>query len=400
MAFKFNYAYIAKLYKVSKPTVSSWAKGATEGKNLLQVSQSDGKITILDTNHNYTELGRLADTGRKFQSKKEYSQIEPTKAFYQLYNTKQQLEILNNLLYQRQILSKFTFFGEASKIWVNFSQDQILNRAYFTTFQATPKLLENTKHLIQNLFEEKEYNLIDLCAGSGENIVGFLKNLNSKDSKIKVKKYVAVDISSDMLDLNHQKVIEQVPKINYKSQILDIENDFFPELFYDLIENIQNYRTQNLVFLTGDALSFLNNPNQTLQRIVSCFTPNTILVLTTSIYNEQNLNSFGSLKDNHQRLLVLPKLLSINTPQCEVEYIADHNNKEKKVVLKMDKDYLLDIKNVGIRLSKQDQILIWKQKLYSQNDLIDLVQQVGLRFVATVVNQENTHQLIIAKSLK
>jgi len=200
----FKKVELAKLYNVSIGTVSNWIKSTELGRLHLTLYEVKGKKYIANITSNKALIRDLVESGRKYRTSRAHKVVIPTTEFYEVFNERQVLEIINNLQVYKEVPRQFNYFGRGAKHW-----DDYLRAHYI---DDEPNMLNQTIRMLDQFIDldylirgYEEVNVVDLGAGNGLASLKFVEKvfLMGKSSR-----YTAVDLSPQMLDvalLNFQK---------------------------------------------------------------------------------------------------------------------------------------------------------------------------------------------------
>ncbi|MEM1312193.1 MAG: class I SAM-dependent methyltransferase, partial [Patescibacteria group bacterium] len=241
MSYYSTNAEIAREFKVSKTTVTRWLESAIDGKNNLQINQSDKKVQVYKNEHNFAELLKLKEEGVKYKTSTSYKEVSPKKEFYEIFNYKEQVELVNLLSTKKVIPLKYSYFGEGADMW-NQSYENSLNQSTYPVVKNTEELLAiSYSTILKKISKFKSINIVDVGPGNGFPLKTLITRLLIDG--VTIKNYVAVDISNRMLDIVEKNVRSWFDKkIDFRRYKKDIEHD----TLFDLLFENKDQNTLNL----------------------------------------------------------------------------------------------------------------------------------------------------------
>ena len=172
-----------------------WVKNAQSQKNNLIVQKVNKNWKIIKNEQNISELERLYSEAQKFKNKIALEKIAPSPEFFEIFSHRQIVEIINDLQISKEINLKFSYFGQNNIVWDKQVKD---TKNYKTTTRNIQTLINSVQFLSKKINKFSKINIIDIGPGNGLPILEFIKYFHNKKL---LHKYIAIDISSDMLNL-------------------------------------------------------------------------------------------------------------------------------------------------------------------------------------------------------
>ncbi len=391
-----TYTEIAELFNVSKTTITRWIDGAEEGRNNLQVDKRDKKVYVLKNEHNYAEMLKLKEEGSKYRPSSSYAEIEPKSEFYEIFSKEQQIEIINSLKVQKKIDLKFTYMGEGAKMWDEFYVKSLESGTY-PVIKATKELLDSTVCFLNTrIANYKKINIIDLGPGNSYPIQEIL-NQFVKDNKL--GKYIAVDISKDMLQISEQNIKKWFGNsVEYKSYIRDLEHQTLMDI---LFEN-KTADTLNIVFALGGTIGNFENHIRVYNNIRYSLDNEDIFVNISMIDKNNRKTDFDRLANKNLTHFLTPKLLSVDIGNCD--FYGKYNDQDSSRIgyFLPDKDYKIKFKVAGVikevELSRDESIAIWYHKMLSKQRLFEDFEYCKMELIFSLASSNLSHMLTVCQA--
>jgi uncharacterized SAM-dependent methyltransferase len=389
-------AEIARIFKVTKATVTHWVTNAINRENSLELTSNTNKVQVIKNEHNLAELTRLKEIGQKHKNKSNRAIVSPNPKFYDYFNKSQVIEVINSLKTSQTLSLKYTYLDGGAKIWNEYHSEAMKNGQYPATKKESKMLCQSYEYLKDRLEAYNKVNIIDVGPGNCFLVKDFIEKL-IKDKKI--DKYIAVDISKDMNDIAKTSMNNWFPDLKFLSYVKDIETESIADV---LFENKQDEKTANIVIFGGGTLGNMSDRNQVLKNFRSSLDENDILLLTIKLDMVTERVELSHVKDKFSRLMWVPKLLGIDTENCDVIRRYNENIKAKTAYLILDKDYEIEFKadNVisKISLNKGDEIFIWQFHMSTLEELVSELASVKLKIVQLLTEKNYEYILVSCES--
>lgn len=367
---------IADKYNVSEVTIVKWVQDAKNNKNNLQLELFNKKLRVLDNEHNHAELTRLTTEGKKYRTGVSYRKVQPTKEFYKTFDIEEQIEIINDLRYRQEVNIKFYYKNGGAEMW-----DYDYKHSDSKMLSSTQTILNNTISDLKFISENKKINLIDIGCGNGYHTKPLLEQLD-------LSRYVAVDISKEMIEICKNNIKKWRPDLEFGQYICDIESSRFGKIFLDNHTN----DVLNLVLFTGGTICNTNDRIRILKNFANGLLSDDILVFNYTLDSIESRSEFkfvSETEEDRKRAWVL-SLLGIDVNNCEVEvvYNAEYGCKIKYLILDKDYNISFDLSNKieEVQLYKGQKITRWKHFLLSNDLILEELQQanLGIQFLKVV----------------
>ena len=394
MAYYDTFTEIADTFNVSKTTITRWIEASKQGKNNLMIEERDSKVQVLKNQHNYSEMLRLKEEGVKYKTSSSSVEVEPNPRFYQIFNTDQQIEIFQEIKVNQIIPLKYTYLAQGAGFWNDLVVKSRESGGYVTDLN-TPKILENSLNYLKYYTKDyKKVNIIDLGTGNSQSmkeIASCFRSLN------KLKYYVGVDISEEMLNFSKQNLLNEYPDLNYVPLISDFENK---NLTTDLFK-IKDEGEINLVFLIGGTIGNTENQQKLFENISLSLDKDDLLIVTNRLENPLNKTSFVLSSKLSPLNSWIPKLLNIDIDLCGYEKIYSEDKSAKYAYLKMDKDYRIKFEFGNqeriLFLPKNYEIGVFINKMFTTNNLFSLLKKSRFSLKDLTTSKDDYHISAICK---
>ncbi len=376
----FKNTELAKLYNVSEKTVRNWVQAAIEGKLELQLFEENSKQYIANLSHNTSIIEDLAKKGKKYKNTRGFKTLTPTKAFYELYDPKQIMDIIANLDIYKEIPLQYSYFNSGAKRWDVYTQN-LLEQDTPNSLRNTITLLDlNLKYLDSLIEQYSSINIIDVGVGNALPIRAVLEHFQKSG---KLKRYIALDISKELLDIAKKNIDEWFDEqIPFESYIKDINYDRFNDLLFPESFGPNAESSVNLVFFLGGTLSNLREPGHALSTIHDSMGKHDILIFSKKLDTEKSRRYFEMTISGNQELNLVLKLLNIDESLYTLEQFFDEHKMARQLQARLNVAIAIKIELFGkervIELNKGDGILLWRAR--HQNTLNTLEQFAESKF--------------------
>jgi len=390
-------------YGVSNVTVTKWITETLAGKTGIKYEMVGKRCRFFDIPENWfilDNLGTLAVNKRNLIFKEE---TEPNKEFYSLFNNDEILEIVRDLEVRNMINVKFAYRGAGANYWDHFYKENYGGVRYEVPIWTEEVLEYYLKLVIAKLSEYDEINVIDLGCGNGKPIIKFLSKLKQI---VPVKRYIAVDISQQLLDIAKKNVQEAVPGLEYFTFQKDLEKDRLGEIFATGRED--GKKVINLIAILGVLLPNTYDAEIILKNIQKNMDANDIL-LVDGLKNrpENNFNLTYVNADNKDTSIAgfklwIAKSLGINTDMCEYVSAYDEIHSQKISYIILDKDYhitfsLKNSQRVSVVLKKKSKLILWFAFQTNPDSYNTILNKANFNLVDTLALPNDMHFIVSAK---
>jgi len=389
-------------YGVSSVTVAKWITDTLAGKTGLKYEIIGKRCRFFDIAENwqiFDNLGAMA-TNKRNQIFRE--ETEPTEKFYSLFNEDEILEIARDLELRSMINVKFTYRGIGAENWDQFYNGQYGGEKYKVPVWTEEVLNYYLKLVAAKLLEYDEVNVIDLGCGNGKPIIKFLAKLKEI---VPVKRYIAVDISQELLDIAKDNVKKSVPGLEYFTFKKDLEKDRLGEIFATGRED--GKKVINLITILGVLLPNTYDAEVILKNIQKSMNANDVLLIDGLKSRPENNLNFAHVSSKNEYLakqeLWIPEALGINIDMCEYVAEFDPNNMQKVRYIILDKDYFItftraDGTKITVNLKKKSKLILWFAFQTTSDSYRSLLSNTNFILSDTVSLPTDMHFLVSTRS--
>ena len=325
----------------------------------------------------------------------------PSSEFYSIFSKEELLEIIQALEVKREIPLKYSYKGRGAKIWDNFYLKYLIPKWYRTSNIEIDLLRENFEYINESLKNIEKVNIIDVGAGNSYPAKEFISKLNNLG---KVNKYTALDISGELLILSQKNFRNWFPRIDFASYPIDIENSCFSKILFKNQANFEMEDTAQVILHLGVTIGNHRNRTRVLKNFRDSMGKNDLLVFT----NETGSNSQwdgrvrGGFKYHAEQIYVWIKdKIGIRSEDCELIRKYDLETDSIVANIKFRQNYticfsFMELDN-NIEISKGEEVTIWRHHKYEMPELLQEIEQAGLKIVHYKTNKYLSHIMVICK---
>jgi len=376
----FKNTELAKIYNVSEKSVRNWIQAARDGKLDLQLYEKNGKNYIGDTSKNTALITQLVERGKKYKNTRSYKVVRPTDKFYKLYSAEQILDIISGLEIYREIPRQYNYFDGGAEYWDKYVK-RLATEETPNILNSTLKLLDvNQDYLDFLLNNYKRVNVIDVGAGNAWPIKKLLSHLIDEQ---KLGRYIALDISSQMLKIAEKNIAEWFgDKVHFEGKALDINYDRFSSVIANEYMTKEGKDTINIVIVFGGTIGNLRSPDGAFKVIHDSMGRKDLLIHAIKLDTEATRRYFDFSADAQLQPLApqykfIVDLLNIDPSYYEVEmgYDQVHSHRFLRIRLKVALTINFDFDGIerSVDLNKDDAILMWR---YVHQDMFATLDQL------------------------
>lgn len=367
---------IAKELGISKVTVGKYIEDSVNRKNNLQTDKINEKVRLIDSPHNWLELKKLVDEGRKYRPNHTQKNYIVGMEFYKLFDKESQFEIIRDLEIIKQIDLKYYYHNQGAQMWDSEERAELS-----LISQEIPELLQDVLPLLSKYFQDQAFNLIDIGAGNGMPADIIMRNLE-------VENYIACDISPDILKICEKNIKKLLPDQNVVTTSFDFQRVSLETRF-----NLWNNALLNLFTLAGNTICNYSKHDRyfILNSITRAMDREDLFLVTYTLDTDRNKTSFSYVSNVIKYWL--PQMLGIDTRKVETESKYTEINKRKALNMVLDKSYNLNFDLDGqkkqVHLNQGEKINIWQHYLFSLEDLLAELKEAGLHISFVNSTQDN-----------
>lgn len=323
----------------------------------------------------------------------------PISEFYSLFSEAEVLEIISALEVRQEIPLKYSYKGRGAKIWDDFYLKYIIPKWYRTSNVEIDLLKDNFAYINSNSRSSDKINIIDVGSGNSYPVKNFISRLNKLN---RINKYVALDVSDELLKVSRKNFQKWFPLIEFVSQTIDIENNCISS---DLLNNqTESYTKANVILHLGVTIGNHQNRMKVFKNFKNSMSKNDFLVFT----NEIGSNSTWDEKARggcgyHAREIYewIKNNMGIRDEDCELVRKYDLVTDSIVVNMKFRQNYNINFKSnkidKNISFSEGEEITIWRHHKHEIPELQQELEQAGLQLSHYTTNKYSSHIMAICQ---
>ena len=321
---------------------------------------------------------------------------KPSPEFYSTFSKEEILNIIHALEVEREIPLKYSYKGRGAEIWDSFYLRYIVPKWYRASSLEIDLLRKSFEHINRDLNYEK-IDVIDVGAGNSYPAKEFLHRLNNLD---KLNKYVALDISQDLLDLSGRNFKKWFPSLQFAAHAIDVENDCLSEILL----NQAGLETVNpkIILHLGVTMGNHRHRNRVLKNFSNSMKKGDLLVFTNEIGSSSKWDGRvrGGCKYHADQVYRWIKNNIGIREECEL--VRKYDLKTDSIVANMKFlcNYTINfsfVENKSIEISKGEEITIWRHHKYEMPELRQEIERAGLQLVHYSTDRYSSHVMAICE---
>jgi uncharacterized SAM-dependent methyltransferase len=375
----FKNTELAKLYNVSEKSVRNWIEAAKQGKLDLQLYKKDDRSYIAMMPKNTALIEQLVQKGKKYKNTRGYKLVAPDPHFYETFNSKEIFDIISNLDIYREIPLQYSYFNGGASGWDTYVQK--------LSQEKTPNILANTielldlnKAYIDGLLEDCDrVNIVDIGPGNGFPVRKLLEHSLATGRH---SRYIAIDISRDMLDIAERNIRSWFgDKVNFEGHVRDIDHERFDDLL--AVDSFSHDETvRNVVLFFGSTISNFREPSQPLYAIHESMGKNDLLIFSKQLDTNNARRYFDFDTELESASLLSPRgrfmleLLNIDDSLYDVEQFFDEEKMARRIQVRLKVALSIELQLEGkariVSFNKGETILLWR---HNHQDTIQTIEQ-------------------------
>ena len=395
----FKNTELAKLYKVSEKTVRNWVDAAVQHKIDLQLHEENAKFYIANIAKNTAVIEDLVLKGKKYKNSRGFKTVSPSAKFYELYTPKQIIDIISNLDIHHETPVQYTYFNSGAKNWDHYVQ-HLLKEDASNALSNTVNLIDINLGYLDKLLEEYSgVNIVDLGVGNAMPVRGLLEHFIKNG---KLKRYIGIDISKELLDIAGQNIHEWFgDKIHFEPHVRDIIYERFDDLLVSDAFGDEAGSTANLVLFLGGTLANFREPNHTLSTIHVSMGKQDLLIYSKKLDNPRARRFFDLAAPGNQAIELVLRLLNIDSSFYTLDQLFDEQKKAREVYARLEVGVAIEFELKGqrriIELNKGDKILLWRAKHQTIIEVISQYDENDFDLLQATRSKDQTYLLTISK---
>jgi len=400
----FKNAELAETYHITLKTVLNWVQATKEGRLDLDLHTENGKSYVSNTTRNITTINRLVNERRKYRNTKAVKTVTPRPEFYDLYTDKQIYDIATNLEIHHEIPRQYNYFDGGANRWDEYAKRLVVEQPA-NVVNSTIKLLSRNHGYIDELLEPyARVNVVDIGVGNAYPVKQLLEHLLSQG---KLGRYIALDISPDMLEIARRNIKSWFGnRVAFEGYENDINHDIFSNLFIGEYTKKHANETVNLMLLLGGTLSNMRWSDGGYRVIHDSMGINDLLIHSNKLDTEATRRYFDfDIKPGETRLApihaLVMELLNIDNSYYDVELGYDHLYRERfeRIRLKVALSVKFNFKagERTITFNKGDAILTWRALQQAAADVASQFDRNDFYLLHTSQTEDQEYILTVSR---
>ena len=252
---------------------------------------------------------------QKFKNKIALEKIIPSSEFFEIFSHRQIVEIINDLQISKEINLKFDYVNKGAFYW----HELVFNKNYKNVSSISQILQNSIDFITSKMPKSHKINLIEIGPGDSSTRLNLIKTFQNKKL---LNKYIAVDISQEMLKIAKMKLSENIKNLNFESYIRDIEENDIKEICFET----KNERIMNILLFI-DTIGNFNNQSHVWSNLYRSLGNEDLLIISNKLDKNQNKSNFSSPSLVTNLLLNAPRMLNLVEENPKIHYILMKKNK-------------------------------------------------------------------------
>lgn len=395
----FRNTELAKLYHVSEKSVRNWIEAAEGGKLDLELYEEKGKFYIANVSKNTQAIAKLVERGKKYKNTRGFKTVTPQDKFYQLYSPKQIFDIISNIDIYREVPIQYSYFNSGARRWDSYTQ-HLLDSDVPNSLINTIQLIDLNFDYIDTLLEGyAKVNIIDIGPGNALPVRDILEHFIKNG---KLRRYIGIDISNDMLEIARANIQAWFgKKVPFEGYIRDIVYERFDDLLTAESFSSDGGPTANLVLFLGGTLSNLREPNHPLATIHDSLGKNDLLVFSKKLDTLSSRRYFEIAAPGNLAIDLVLNLLNVHPSYYTIEQFFDEQKMARQVQAKLNVALSIEFQLEGQRrileLNKDESILLWRARHQGVVGTLEQFDANGFELLQAVRSKDQEYLLVAAK---
>jgi uncharacterized SAM-dependent methyltransferase len=326
---------------------------------------------------------------------------KPSSEFYSIFSEQEVLGIIHALESRREFPLKYSYKGRGAKIWDNFYLKYIIPRWYRTSNVEIDLLKDNFECINNHLINCENFNVVDVGSGNSYPVKAFIYRLNELG---RINKYIALDISEELLDLSKENFRKWFPLIEFISSTIDIENSCLPKIPLKNQANLEPDDITKVILHLGVTIGNHQNRDRVFKNFRDSMGKNDLLVFTNEIGSNSTWDGKvrGGCKYHAEQIFAwIKNKIGIRAEDCELVRKYDLETDSIVANIKFRHNYTINFNFMGvdktIEISEGEEITIWRHHKYELPELLQEIEQAGLKLVHYSTNKYLSHIMVICE---
>jgi uncharacterized SAM-dependent methyltransferase len=387
---------VAKKVGVAHPTIGRWIEDAVQKENNLELEESNSRLYIKDSEHNWAELLKLKEKTVKYRNKIAYEKVFTDLNLNQILTKDQIIELVTSLELRHKIPLKFTYIYEGAHIW-NQVYNSIKDEKFYK--QRINSLLRGTLEYLEMKTQKNQViNIVEIGVGNGDKMSVIIDYLNSKGKKVN---YTGIDISQQMLEFTTLFYKEKYPEMPVKTYLSDIESDMIRDLLFS--NKLKNSDSCNLVFCIGSTIGNIDDRDRFLRNIHNSMGKSDLFMLDNGLDLVDQRVNFSTLEHPLYESMTkwLPSKLGMDKSTYSIYNKFDENSREKRQIFILNKDLDISINIDGVEkvisLKENEQIIVWNHYRHTVKSLTQELEKNDFEIQYLSVYPDKSRAVVIVE---
>jgi uncharacterized SAM-dependent methyltransferase len=399
---------LAEMYKVSEDTITNWVKAARQKKINLQVVEEGKRTYIVNNPYNHVILKNLSEKAKKYKNRKRLKIVTPKEEFYKVYGERQIIDIISNLEINKEIPHKYAYFNGGAH-WFDAYAQRVSQEDGPSTLKKSIEALDfDTEYIYSLIRKYKKVNVIDIGPGNSLPVRKFIDFLLSKD---KLRKYIAVDISPEMLKVSEKNLRSWFGKdFPFEGHVRDINVDSIQELLFTNthFSEREDQSYINLVFFIGSTIENQRKYDESLHTIKNSMGKHDLLLLgqvldsdTSKMHLAFSAKERSTQNSDLGLILTVVDFLNISDDMYEVYRYYDPEERARiiSIALKFDVDIKFETKSFKqtVSISSKDEVIVFRHNHHTGIEVINTMNDIGFDLLHATTSSSADQIHVISK---
>jgi len=326
---------------------------------------------------------------------------KPSSEFYSIFSESEIFGIINALKFRREIPLKYSYKGRGAKIWNDFYGKYIIPKWYRKSSLEIDLLRNNFEYINGNHQNSEKVNIIDVGSGNSYPVKEFIGKLNKLG---RINKYIALDISEELLKLSQKNFQKWFPLIEFISHTIDIENSCLPQIWLTNQAHLKTDDTAKIILHLGVTMGNHQNITKVLKNFRDSMGKNDLLVFTNETGSNSNWDGKVRGGCNYHAEEVykwIKNKIGIKSEDCELIRKYDLETDSIVANMKLRHNYTINFTLQGIdnniQISEGEEITIWRHHKYEIPELMQEIEKAGLQVVHYSTDKYLSHMMVICE---
>lgn len=388
---------IAKEYSVSLPTVANWIKDTISGKKNLELIYDKVKYYIAKTDKNTQLMHKYVTEGFKFKPTNVRAIVEPDSHFIKNLTDKQLIEIKKSILDKKLLDIKFAYIDGGATLWDSMYES---SGGSSSTYEPYNKMSILSIPRILELAEKKKVNIIEIGGGNGKPLQEFLYMLTLEK---RLNSYISIDISSAMNEIQKHNLLKEFPKLDFYSYVIDVENDTFEDIVYEIHQNHPD--TMNIFVLFGGTFGNFINPEKVVMNIEKSMLTGDLLCINNPYPHPDRFKEAKYMYESPtlDHYLFASRGLGLQVKGEDLEYYFDSEKTTRTLFLNIPFDHTIKLmindREETIDLPKGMKIQIWQNRMTDLEYIQSITKPYYLFLTLYTISSDDKFILTVYKKV-